>query len=121
MPTLLQASISSVPAGAVTFLPSTVMFTSAIKIFVRHWQNVISLALAKPANKYLSFDQFHHFSTFKGTRLTIQVIFKFLSEFLHDGNCRHGGGVAEWTEGASQHVFRKIADIVDILLNPAPG
>src|SRR5271163_2234253 len=37
MPTLLQASISSVPAGAVTFLPSTVMFTSAIRIVVRYW------------------------------------------------------------------------------------
>src|SRR5579871_1217959 len=36
MPTRLQASISSVPAGAVTFLPSTVMFTSAIKILVGH-------------------------------------------------------------------------------------
>src|ERR1051326_578809 len=31
MPTLLHASMSSVPAGAVTFLPSTVMFTSGIK------------------------------------------------------------------------------------------
>src|SRR5580704_9294232 len=30
MPTFLQASMSRVPAGAVTFLPSTVMFTSAI-------------------------------------------------------------------------------------------
>ena len=27
MPTVLQASISRVPAGAVTFFPSTVMFT----------------------------------------------------------------------------------------------
>jgi hypothetical protein len=32
MPTLLQASISRVPGGAVTFLPSTVMFTSGIKL-----------------------------------------------------------------------------------------
>src|SRR6266404_7866686 len=31
MPTLLQASIKSVPAGAVTFFPSTVMFTSAME------------------------------------------------------------------------------------------
>ncbi len=43
MPTLLQASISRVPAGAVTFLPSTVMFTSGIKsslvLVVRRSQN----------------------------------------------------------------------------------
>ena len=31
MPTFLQASINSVPAGAVTFFPSTVMFTSAME------------------------------------------------------------------------------------------
>jgi hypothetical protein len=30
MPALRQASISSVPAGAVSFFPSTVNFTSAI-------------------------------------------------------------------------------------------
>ena len=30
MPTVLQASISSVPAGAVTFLPSTVMLLALV-------------------------------------------------------------------------------------------
>src|SRR6266571_5377939 len=35
MPTFLQASISSVPARAVSFLPSTVRFTSAMGINVR--------------------------------------------------------------------------------------
>ena len=34
MPVLLQASISSVPAGTVSFLPSTVRVTSAMKIAV---------------------------------------------------------------------------------------
>src|SRR5947208_972120 len=32
MPAVLQASISRDPAGAVTFLPSTVMFTSAMNV-----------------------------------------------------------------------------------------
>ena len=34
MPTALQASISSVPAGAVTFFPSTVIVTSGINSFL---------------------------------------------------------------------------------------
>ena len=45
MPALLQASISRVPAGAVTFLPSTVMFTSAIKIVF----GPTSLVVRKPS------------------------------------------------------------------------
>src|ERR1700731_732879 len=50
MPTLLQASISSVPDGAVTFLPSTVMFTSAIVIVVRP----SSLAVGKASSSVVS-------------------------------------------------------------------
>src|SRR5437879_9853423 len=47
MPTLLQASMRSVPAGAVTFLPSTVRFTSAISVAPasrRLWRARLALA-----------------------------------------------------------------------------
>src|ERR1700720_3543046 len=110
MPTLLQASISSVPAGAVTFLPSTVMFTSGIvcqfgKMF---WSS--------------QHRQLIHYEVFlKGTRPAFQMVLEFLSKLFNNGNRRHGCGIAQRTEGASQHVFRQVLNVVDVLLHAAPS
>src|SRR5258708_9697663 len=108
MPTLLQASISSDPAGAEIFFPSTVRFTSAM-IFrsagvspaVRRASRPAALSNFKsrynrnnrysPAYRAGETPALRHYrfpSLLKRARLSIQVIFKLFSELLHE---RHGG------------------------------
>src|SRR5665213_2901844 len=96
MPTLRQASISNVPAGAVRIFPSTVKVTSAIR-------------LQRPLN----YGQFNMFC--ERARLAVQVILKLLAEFLHKGNRRHCRGITQRAERPPQHVFRQVLDVVDIL------
>jgi hypothetical protein len=42
------------------------------------------------------------------------MIFKLLAKFFDESDGRHGSGVAERTESAAQHVFRKVLDVVDV-------
>src|SRR5439155_7190775 len=51
--------------------------------------------------------------------LTFEVVFEFLPEFLHDGNCRHRRCIAQGAKGTAQHVLREIKNIVDIFLQAA--
>src|ERR1700760_2486592 len=44
------------------------------------------------------------------------VVFKLFAELLDEGDGRHGCCVAEWAEGAAQHVFGEILNVVDVLL-----
>src|SRR5689334_25022351 len=99
MPTLLQASMSKVPDGAVNFLPSTIKFTSAIwlkSLVGQHW-NLFDRALLLVR-----------------AGAAFQVIFEFFSEFLHESNRWHGRCVAQRTKCAAQHVLRQVLHIVDI-------
>ena len=48
MPTVLQASISSVPAGAVTFLPSTASVTG-LAVSAMNAKKVSRIVLVRPA------------------------------------------------------------------------
>src|SRR6516165_9262053 len=99
MPALLHASISSVPAGAVTFLPSTVRFTSGIGSLVCKYRKLFDrcflLERARPA---------------------FEVIFKFLSELFHEGNRGHCSRIPKRAERSPKHVFRQVLHIVDIFL-----
>src|ERR1039458_4163646 len=103
MPTFLQASINSEPAGAVIFFPSTVRLTSAM----------ISVAPALHEHGSSRF--------FKRARLAVQMVFKFFSELLHKRHGGHCGRVSEWTECFPQHVFREVIDVVDIFFQPRAG
>src|SRR5262245_27717716 len=99
MPTLLQASMSSVPAGAVTFLPSTVRFTSGIgNLVCEHW-------------KLLDRSFF-----FVGAGSPFQMVLELFSKLLHERDRGHGRSIAEWTESSAQHVLGKVLHIVDIFL-----
>src|SRR5258708_12137808 len=54
----------------------------------------------------------------KRARLSIQMIFKFFSEFLHE---RHGGHcrrISQRTERLPQHVFGELVHIIDLFLDP---
>jgi hypothetical protein len=51
--------------------------------------------------------------------LALQVILKFFAPLLDEGDGRHSGCVAERAEGAAQHVFGKIADVVDVFVDRA--
>src|SRR6201987_5691426 len=109
MPALLQASISSVPAGAVIFLPSTVRETSAMNSFwiplVRHHRKL-----------------FHARAFFlEWARPAIQVIFEFLTELLDERDGRHRRRVAKRAECPAQHVLGKVLNVVDVLLEAAPS
>src|ERR1700730_4379679 len=135
MPTLLQASISNDPAGAVIFFPSTVRFMSAMIFRSAGVSPAVRRASSPGAisnfnSRYnrnsgyppdertgempvLHQYRFAHF--FKRARLAIQMIFKLFSEFLHE---RHGGHccrVSERTECLAQHVFGEIVHIIDVL------
>src|SRR5262249_27492832 len=46
---------------------------------------------------------------------SLQMVRKLVAEFLHDADGGHRRGITERTEGAAQHVIRKVADQVDIL------
>src|ERR1700691_1829441 len=102
MPTVLQASISSVPAGAVTFLPSTVSVTSAMGDLVRKNGELFDCAFF-----------------FVRAWLPIQMIFEFLAELLHERDSRHRRRIAQRTEGPPQHVLRQILHVVDIFHHAA--
>src|SRR5438270_10228354 len=104
MPTDLQASMSRVPDGAVNFLPSTIKFTSAIwlkSLVGQHW-NLFNRALLL-VRAWPSF----------------QVVLKFFSEFLYEGDRGHRRGVAQRTEGSAQHVLCEILHVVDIFHHTA--
>src|SRR5271154_5899640 len=104
MPALLQASMSSVPAGAVSFLPSTVRFTSAIGNLVRHHRQAFRRAFflipARPA---------------------FQMILKLFSKLFHKSNCRHRRRIAQRAERPAQHVLRQVLHVVDVFFHPAAG
>src|SRR5271166_2227104 len=51
---------------------------------------------------------------FKGTRLAVEVVLKFLSKLLHVRNDRHGRRIAQGTERAAEHVLCQIPHVVDI-------
>src|SRR5665213_2634462 len=96
MPTLRQASISNVPAGAVRIFPSTVKVTSAIR-------------LQRPLN----YGQFNMFC--ERARLAVQVILKLLAELFNKGQSGHCRRITQRTEGTAQHVFRQVLDVVNVL------
>src|SRR5438552_4085740 len=52
-------------------------------------------------------------------RLAFQMIFKFFSELLHNRNRRQRGCIAQRTEGASQHVFGQVLNVINVLSNAA--
>src|SRR5581483_4743421 len=106
MPTLLQASISKVPAGAVIFLPSTVRFTSfaasAIKLVIR-----------------LRHCWLGHHRLLKWTRPSVQMIFKLLTELLDESHGRHRCGITQRAKCSAQHVFRQVIHVIDVFLYSA--
>src|SRR5580692_5113488 len=93
-----QASISRVPAGAVSFLPSTVKVTSAMDSYL------CRSCAAKCRFRLVRV----------GTGFAVQVVFKLLAKLVNEGDGGHGGCVAQGAEGAAQHVLRQITNIVDI-------
>src|ERR1700734_660185 len=96
MPALRHASMSSVPAGAVSFFPSTVNVTSAIR-------------LQRPLH-------YGDFSVFRErTGLAVQVLFKLFAKLLHKAKGWHGRGVAERAESSAHHVVSQILDVVYVL------
>src|SRR5579883_330378 len=147
MPAALQASISSVPAGAVSFLPSTVKVTSAIQIplcrkpvpCTRNSRAALLhrtklLPVAAPFTKKPPALGLNHLAPLPapscayqlfvpGIRagLPVQVVFKLFPELLDKSNRRHGRRIAQRAEGTAQHVFRQITDIVEVLVHSAAG
>jgi len=87
MPALLQASINNVPAGAVTFLPPTVMFTSGMKSFLftdcRSY-GLKNSSIRKSDNSSIRHRHLSDALLFKRARLTFEMIFKLFTEFLHN-------------------------------------
>src|SRR5438105_12382198 len=53
--------------------------------------------------------------------LTFEVVFEFLPEFLHYGNRRHRGCIAQGTKSSAQHVLGQVQNVVDILFQTAAG
>src|ERR1700722_6553774 len=47
------------------------------------------------------------------------IVFKLFAELLDECDSGHGCCVTERTEGAAQHVFGEILNVVDVLLIPA--
>src|SRR6185312_13890475 len=113
MPALRQASMSSVPAGAVSFFPSTVKVTSAIipfvlRVYCKRWVR-------------LHHRQLRHAFLCERARLAVQVIFKLVAKLLYERDSRHGRRVAQRAEGAAQHVFRQVLDVVDVFFSAEAG
>src|SRR5215475_9475022 len=104
MPADLQASMSSVPAGATIFFPSTVNDTSAIFSVCQH-------------RKLLHAGSFF----LEGAGSAFQVILELFAELFYESNGRHGGGIAQGTKRAAEHVFRQILDVVDVFFQAASG
>src|SRR5215472_1800115 len=96
MPSRRVASITSVPAGTSTSRSSILSFTSFVSA-------IGSLPQAD-----------HRFGSFVVSAASLQVIFEFVAEFLHDADGGHRGGVAERAEGAAEHVLGELADQVDV-------
>src|SRR6202035_1848226 len=135
MPTVLQASMSSVPPGAVTFLPSTVRFTSAISVVPAFRRR--SRGRLAPGVPHQSESGGHpptiragetpalHQNWFRGTGLLVrarpafQMVFKFLAELFHKRYRGHRGRVTERTKRTAKHVFRQVLHVVDVLLHAA--
>src|SRR5437763_16163940 len=99
MPADLHASMSSVPAGAVSCLPSTVNLTSAM---------LVSCS-----------DQRLHGNDGCPGLVPGDVVFKFFAELLHEAECRHCGSIAQRAERSAHHVFRQVLDVIDIFLRTA--
>src|SRR5215472_5576441 len=105
MPTALQASISSVPAGAEIDLPSTVMvtlFTSDIRISSRQNRQFLHAAL-----------------WLKRTGPSFQVGFELVAPLVHN---RYGWDCSRVTQRAkcsSQHVLRQVLDVVYVFFQTA--
>src|SRR6266849_6906070 len=145
MPTLLQASMSSVPAGAVIFFPSTVSVTSAISVApasrrLSRGRPAGCRAGVSPSQRTNKFNPagirahsgpapplryhcplFDRALFFIRARAAFQVIFELLTKFLDETHSRHGGSIAERAERPAQHVFRQVIHVVDIFLQPAAG
>src|SRR3954471_5179116 len=100
MPTVLAASISRVCGGTLTARPSIVRLTKSG--MGNHSLTVVDRIVLV------------------GARFAVQVIFEFVAELLHDGDGRHGGGIAERAEGTTQHVLRNIADQVNVRTGAVP-
>src|SRR2546425_8139296 len=111
MPTFLQASISSVPAGAETAVPSTVRVTSFAASAIG-----IRLLFFSCKNRQLSSRRPR---LLKRARLSFQMIFKFFAKLLDDRNGRQGRRIAQRAKRPTQHVLRQILNIIDVFLNPA--
>src|SRR5271157_607532 len=109
MPVVSQASMRSVPAGTVSFLPSTERVTSAtiIPLFAFHGypcpQAVDELRQCRLSH------------LLERTRFAVEMVFKFLPVFLNVRNDRHRGRIAQRAKRASQHVLRQVIHIVNIL------
>src|SRR5260221_12277214 len=126
MPADLQASIRSVPAGALICLPSTVMVTScgvsAINLLIQKTKSNIKTLFFRPLGTTLCERWFWNAALgLVRTGLAVQVIFKFLTPLLYDGHGRDSSRVAQRTEGASQHVLRKIINVVNVAFLAAAG
>src|ERR1700726_721697 len=94
MPMRRAASITSVPGGTVTSRSSifrVISFESAIFV---------------PGS---STHACQHVGWLKGT-LAGKMLFEFVSPFLHDTDCRHGGGVSQRAKRFAEHVFRQFAN-----------
>src|ERR1700722_14517905 len=133
MPTVLRASLTGAPAGALIFLPSTVRFTSAIRVVPAsrrlspgrarpgtHPQTKNPRAFAR--NRGGETPALHEYWLRRALVLeragpSFQMIFKFLAELFHEGDHRHRGRITQRTECSSQHVFRQILHVVDVFLH----
>src|SRR5437660_7021768 len=137
MPTLLQASMRSVPAGAVTFLPSTVRFTSAISVAPasrRLWRARLALAPCHHHETLRAFARklagetpalrvhrklLDHAFLLVRARPAFQVLFELSAELLYECDRRHCCRIAQRAECPSQHVLREVLHVVDVLLQTA--
>src|SRR5579864_1343471 len=126
MPALLQASMRSVPAGAVIFLPSTVRFTSAMFIAPasrRLSRGRLARAECKQSetcrhSPALRADEKlalrHHGQLFDSplflirTRPAFQMIFKLSAKLFHECDGRHRGRITERAERSTEHVLRQV-------------
>src|ERR1700689_4899593 len=106
MPALRQASMSSVPAGAVSFFPSTVKFTSGICSR--------SIAVLQKSFCCLYDGELRHAFFCEWAGVAVQVIFKLLAKLLDESDGRHRGCIAERAECAAEHVFREVLDVIDV-------
>src|SRR6516162_5788676 len=96
MPACLAASISSVPGGAVTGLPSMVRVTVVA---------VVVSAMKLPGEPLLSRG---NGAFLIWARAELHVLVELVPELLQDTDRRHGGSVAQGTQGLAQDVVRNV-------------